>query len=269
MIYQLKNSIIVHSKIKKIAYFIIGVILIILLVQFLSVLKNDKIIFPNVIEIFKAFFSLLGKKETYSLIASTLLRLLIALSIALIIGIIIGIFEGIFESVRLILKPLMVLLRSLPMIVLVVIIMVLVSSNEWENVPIYGTSIILIPIISEAVAEGIVRIDKSLLDVYKINSNLTPFVIFKVHIPLIIGYIKQAFINAIGMGIKVIVTTEYIVSATPSLGKAIYNSQYLFEYEYIYAYAILMVILVLLVEGIPILISKLYTYFKFQKQQAK
>lgn len=267
MIYQLKNSIIAHSKIKKIAYFIIGVILIILLVQFLSVLKNDKIIFPNVIEIFKAFFILLGKKETYSLIASTLLRLLIALSIALIIGIIIGIFEGIFESVRLILKPLMVLLRSLPMIVLVVIIMVLVSSSNWENVPIIGTTILLIPLISEATAEGIKRMDKSLIDVYKLNSNLRPFVIFKVHIPLILGYLKQAFINAIGMGIKIIVTTEYIVSARPSLGNAIYNSQYMIEYQDIYAYTIVMILLVLIVEGIPILLTKLYTYFKYARQQ--
>ncbi len=266
--YQVKDSTIARSRIKNALLFSLGILLIVFIVQLLSFIKNDNFVFPNVLEIFKAFFKLLGDLNTYQMIGSTVLRLIISLLIALIIGIIIGIFEGLFSNVRTVLKPLMALLRSLPMIVLVVIIMVLVSSSNWKNVPIIGTTIILIPLISEAVAEGIKNMDSALIDVYKLNSNLRPYVLFKVHIPLIIGYIKQAFINAIGMGIKVIVTTEYIVSATPSLGKGIYTAQYFAEYENIYAFAIIMILLVLIVEAIPILISKLYNYFKFKKQQA-
>ena len=268
MNYQLKNSTIVHSKIKNALLFSLGIILIIFIVQLLSLIKNDNLVFPNVLEIFKAFFSLLGNGKTYGMIGHTLLRLIISLLIALLFGIIIGIFEGVFDNVRIVLKPLMTLLRSLPMIVLIVIIMVLVASSSWDNVPVIGTTILLIPLISEAVAEGVKNMDKALIDVYKLNSNLRPYVIFRVHIPLIIGYIKQAFINAIGMGIKIIITTEYIVSATPSLGKGIYNSQYFAEYENIYAYAIIMILLALIIEAIPILISKLYNYLRFRRQQA-
>ncbi len=258
-----------HSKIKNVIFYILGVFLILFLIEILSIIKNDQIVFPNVLDIIKSFFNLLGEPNTYKMIFSTLLRLIISLLLALLIGIIIGIFEGINENIRLILKPLMAVLRSLPMIVVVVIIMVLVPFNNWKNVPIIGTTIILIPLISEATKEGILRMDKSLIDVYKLNSNLTPYVIFKVHIPLIIGYLKQAFINAIGMGIKIIVTTEYIVSAKPSLGYAIYSSQYMVEYEKIYAYAIIMILLVLIVEFIPLLISKLFNYFKYNKKNSK
>ena len=265
----MRSSTIAHSKIQRASFFILGVILIFLAVQILSLIKNDPIVFPNVLEIFKAFFILLGKANTYEMMGATLLRLVIALAIALLIGVFIGVFEGLYENVRLILKPLMSLFRTLPMIVLVVVFMVLVSSKEWKNIPIFCTSLILIPIISEAVAEGIKNMDKALIDVYKLNSNLRPFVVFKVHIPLILGYLKQAFINSIGMGIKVIVTTEFIVSATPSLGKGIFNAQYMNEYENIYAYAIIMILMVLIIEGLPIIISKLYSYFKFRRQQAK
>lgn len=268
MIYQVRNSITAHSNLKKIGYFVLGIILIIFIVEILSLIKNDPIVFPNVLEIFKAFFNLLGQGSTYQMIGSTLLRLIFSLAISLFIGIIIGIFEGLYDNVRLILKPLMVLLRSLPMIVLVVIIMVLVSSSSWKNIPIIGTSILLVPLISEAVAEGIKNMDKALIDVYKLNSNLRPYVIFKVHLPLIIGYLKQAFVNAIGMGIKIIVTTEYIVSATPSLGKGIFNAQYMIEYENIYAFAIIMIIVVLVVEYIPILFMKMINYLRFLRQQA-
>jgi NitT/TauT family transport system permease protein len=256
-----------NSKIKNTILFILGIILIFFIIQILSWIKNDKIVFPDVIEIIKAFFNILGKASSYEKIGATLLRLIIALFFSLAFGVLIGLFEGIYPNVRTVLKPLMMVLRSLPMIVLVVIVMVLVSSSNWDNVPIIGTTILLIPLISEATAEGIKRMDKALIDVYKLNSNLRPFVVFKVHIPLILGYLKQAFINAIGMGIKVIVTTEYIVSARPSLGNAIYNSQYMIEYQDIYAYTIVMILLVLIVEGIPILLTKLYSYFKYVRQQ--
>ncbi len=267
VIYQVRISTTAHSKIKRTGFFILGIFLIIVLVQILSLVKNNPIVFPNVFEIFKALFNLLINKNTYEMIGFTLLRLLISLIISLIIGVIIGIFEGLNNNIRLILKPLMVILRSLPMIVLVVIFMVLVSSKGWKNIPIISTSILLIPLISEAVAEGIKNMDKALIDVYKLNSNLRPFVIFKVHIPLILGYLKQAFVNAIGMGIKIIVTTEFIVSVAPSLGKGIFNAQYLNEFENIYAYAIIMVLLVLIIEYLPTFIINLIKYFKTCKKQ--
>ena len=53
------------------------------------------------------------------------------------------------------------------------------------------------------------------------------------------------------MGIKMVVTTEYLVQTRNSLGKAIYSSSYFNEYQDIYAYALIMILLVLLVSALP------------------
>jgi hypothetical protein len=42
-------------------------------------------------------------------------------------------------------------------------------------------------------------------------------VVLHVYIPLISGYIKQALFNAAGMGLKIIITAEYLVQTANSL----------------------------------------------------
>jgi len=110
--------------------------------------------------------------------------------------------------------------------------------------------------IAEAACEGCLRIDKELIDVYRMNANFNGRVLFHVYLPLMAGYLKQAYVNAVGMGVKLAVSTEYMVQTRDSLGKAVYSSSYFYEYQDIYAYALIMILLVLLVSEGPVLIGK-------------
>lgn len=233
--------------------FLLGIIFIGCLMQLLGKIKGDVLVFPSVLSILRAFFSLLLTRKTYSLILTTLIHLFVSLLFSSLIGIAIGVAEGLSDSFRRFLKPLMILLRSIPMIVLVVIIMVL---TKYSRVPYIAASLVLVPLISEAAAEGCRRIDRELIDVYRLNSDFSPRVLFLVYLPLMAGYLSQAYINAVGMGIKIIVTTEYLVQTKNSLGKAVFSSSYFNDYEEIYAYALIMIGLVLLLSEIPILIFK-------------
>jgi ABC-type nitrate/sulfonate/bicarbonate transport system permease component len=73
-------------------------------------------------------------------------------------------------------------------------------------------------------------------------------------LPLISGYIRQAFFNAAGMGLKVIVSAEYLVQTRNSLGKAVYSSSYFLDYAEVYAYAFFMVLMVLIITELPALL---------------
>ena len=84
------------------------------------------------------------------------------------------------------------------------------------------------------------------------------WVLFQVYLPLMAGYLKQAYVNAVGMGIKLAVTTEYLVQAKDSLGKAVYSSSYFVEYAEVYAYALIMILLAVLVSEAPKWIGKAY-----------
>ncbi len=233
--------------------FCLGIIFIGCLMQIAGKAKGDALVFPSVIEILKAFFRLIGSVHTYRLIFTTIIHLFIALFISTLAGIAIGMVEGLCDVARHFFKPLMILLRSIPMIVLVVIIMVL---TKYSRVPYIAATLILVPLIAEATCEGCRQIDPELIDVYKINSNVSLRILFTVYIPLMAGYLKQAYINAVGMGMKVVISTEYLVQTRDSLGKAIHTSGYFNEYEDIYAYALIMILLIILVTEVPLWVMR-------------
>ena len=235
--------------------FCLGILLIGCLIQAAGWMKGDRLVFPDVAVILRAFFALLLKGETWVRVGVTLVHLLQAMAVSTVLGILIGLAEGLSNFVRTLLSPLMIMLRSIPMIVLVVVIMVL---TRYERVPVIASSLILIPLISEAACEGCRRIDRELIDVYRMNSGFGLRILFSVYLPLMAGYLKQAYVSAVGMGLKLAVSTEYLVQTRNSLGKAVHSSSYFNEYQDIYAYALIMILLVLAVSELPLFIAGLW-----------
>lgn len=251
--YLRTNSIIMASKNKQFhfLFFCLGMIAIAVLVQTAGTIRGNRIVFPDLAEIGNAFFRLLGNGKTYAAAGTTLLHLLQALAVSLAAGMLIGVAEGLSDRIRSGLIPFMAMVRSLPMIILVILIMTVIS---FDLVPVVSGAAVLIPLISEAVSEGCRSIEPELTDVYRLHCNFGPRVLWYVYIPLISGYLKQAFFNAAGMGLKVVVSAEYLVQTNHSLGKAVYSSAYFLEYAEIYAYAVIMILLVLVVTELPVYI---------------
>ena len=239
-----------HRNASRTLAFCLGILLTGVLVHLAGALRGDRLVFPGVNGILGAFLRLLGEKNTWERIAVTLLHLAEALAVSAFLGFLLGLAEGFRPFLRDLLKPLMTILRSLPMIVLVIMIMVLA---RYTQVPLIATSLVLTPLLSEAVCEGLLSIEPELLDVCRMNGSLTPRVLLTVHLPLMAGYMKQSWINAVGMGLKVAVTTEYLVQSRNSLGKAVFSSLYNSEYAEIYAWALIMVLLILGLTGLPAL----------------
>ena len=241
----------------RIPAFCLGILLVGVLIQVAGSLRGDRLVFPGVGEILSAFFRLLGEGGTWRKLGTTLLHLAEALALSSAVGLVLGLAEGFSPFLRDLLRPLLIVLRSLPMIVLVILIMVLA---HYSSVPLIATSLVLIPMFSEAVCEGLLAIEPELHDVWRMNSSLTPRVLFRVHLPLMAGFLKQSWINAVGMGLKVAVTTEYLVQSRDSMGKAVFSSLFYSEYAEIYAWALIMILLVLFLTGLPPLLRKAAGY---------
>ncbi|MBQ7850458.1 MAG: ABC transporter permease subunit [Clostridia bacterium] len=234
----------------------LGVVLIGCLLQAAGTAKGDALVFPGVGEILRAFWRLLLDGQTWQLIATTLGHVLASMAVATAAGVLLGVAQGLCRFLRMLLSPLMAFLRAIPMIVLIVVVMVLTS---YDRVPVIASTLILVPMISEAACEGCLRIDRELIDVYRMNSALNLRVLFRVYLPLMAGYLRQAWINAVGMAVKLAVSTEYLVQTRNSLGKAVHQSAYFFDYQDIYAYALMMILLVLLLSEAPMALLSLFS----------
>lgn len=243
-----------QNKLKDTLTFCLGIVLIGVIVQAAGALKGDALVFPGVGEIMRAFLRLITAEKTYALIWTTMKHLIAAMAVSAVIGVALGMAMGMLPFLRKLLQPMMILLRSLPMVILIVIIMVVA---DYAHVPVLASSIVLVPMIAEAACEGCLRIDKEFIDVYRMNANFNGRVLFQVYLPLMAGYLRQAWVNAAGMGVKLAVSTEYLVQTKNSLGKAVHTSGYFNEYQDIYAYALVMILLVLVVSEGPVMIGKL------------
>ncbi len=250
------------QRFKDFCAFCLGIVLIGVLIQAAGAAKGDRLVFPGVDEILVAFVRLIAAPKTYVLIWTTMKHLLVSMAVSTGIGIALGIAQGMIPFVRNLFKPLMMMLRSLPMVILIVIVMVV---TDYARVPVIASSIILIPMISEAACEGCLRIDRELIDVYRMNANFNGRVLFHVYLPLMAGYLRQAYVNAVGMGVKLAVSTEYLVQTRDSLGKAVHTSGYFNEYQDIYAYALVMILLVLVVSEGTVWIGKTVAWLKAKK----
>ncbi len=237
------------SKARNSLAFCLGVVLIGCLIQAAGALKGDVLVFPGVGEILRAFLRLLGAGQTWRMIGTTLGHVLFSMAVSTLLGIALGVAMGLSSFLRWLMQPLMAFLRAMPMIVLIVIVMVV---TKYERVPVIASTMILVPMIAEAACEGCLRIDQELIDVYRMNSAFSLRVLRLVHLPLMGGYLRQAWINAAGMAVKLAVSTEYLVQTKNSLGKAVHQSAYFLEYQDIYAYALMMILLVLLVSELPL-----------------
>ncbi len=241
------------SKARDALAFCLGIVLIGAMIQGAGALKGNDLVFPGVTEILRAFLRLLGEAKTWQRIGVTMAHVLSALAVSTVIGVGVGVLQGLCGFVRRLLQPLMSFLRAIPMVVLIFIVMVLM---DYDYVPVVASSLILIPMIAEAACEGCLRIDRELIDVYRMSGGFSLTVLWRVYLPLMAGYLRQAYVNAVGMGVKLAVSTEYLVQTKNSLGRAVTDSTYFLEYQDVYAYALIMILLVLLLSELPLAILR-------------
>ena len=233
---------------KSTIYYILGVILLIVLFQILSMAINDNVVVPSIGMIVKSFFSLLGDSKTYIYIGYSLLDLFIAIVVATSIGILLGTITGLRPEIYKVFKPLMSFFRILPVIVL--ILMVMLYSN-LDYVASIVSSLVLIPIIYEGTYQGIIKVDKDITNAYRLDTKFNFRVLTKIYLPLISSTLRTALITALGVGIKVVITAEYICGSNNSLGRAIINALAQAEYSLLYSYSIVLIILILGIEFLP------------------
>ena len=240
------------STTKKYTFYLLGVITIIFVLYLLHLIIANNIIFPDPLTSLKALGSLLVKRETYVILGYTFLRLLISLAVSFIIGGLLGILAGRYVAVKHFLKPWMTLFRSLTLASIIVIIMIVLG---FSLSPYVICMLMLIPIIYEAFLNGISNLDADLMQVLKLESSFNMQVLFNIIFPLAKPFINTAFIQSVGLGVKVLVMAEFICNTKNSIGNALVTAANYLEYDKVFAWSFIAVMFVVIVEAIPKLLK--------------
>lgn len=223
----------------------LGILTIIVVWMIASILIKEDVILPSVSATFTKLFKILINGYTYKVLGMSFLRLLISLVASLLIALILASLSTIFPRFSYYIRPIISLLRTIPVVAIIIVILVFIGN---QRASIYITSLVILPIMYEGILSGMENIDNDLLDEIKIQTNITPYIIRKVFIPMIRPHLIVAVISSLGLGIKVLVMSEFIATPKLSIAKEMFNYQSALQLEGIFAWTIIIVTIILLLE---------------------
>ena len=222
--------------------------------EILSLIIAQEIYLPSPHAAFSSLMNLLISKDTYITIYYSTYRTLTGFFLSCVFGIFLGIISGIHKTVYNLLNPLIVIIRTIPVMSIIIIAIMWFKDT---NVPIFVAFLMCFPIIWTNTVSGILSTDVKLLqmcEVYKIKkSRIISSVYFYSSLP----YIKAGMISALGIGWKVTSAAEVLSLPKYSIGRFLYDSKVYLEIPDLFAWTIMIVSLSFLFE------SLLKTIFKF------
>lgn len=200
----------------------ISVILLILIWKLFSVIYHSELILPSPESTLAATIKLIFSKEFLFIAGATILRGIAGFILSFILGIILGIFAGINNSFNAFLKPILVTIRSTPVISIILLALI------WfkvDMVPVFIAFLTMFPIICTNVIDGIRNVDHDLVEmahIYKIDQTK---IIREVHLPAITPFIFSGISNAMGFGWRAIIIGEVLSQPQFGIGTLMQTAQ--------------------------------------------
>lgn len=236
IIYSMKN--------KKTKYILIGIGLIFVIWLVLS-LTFDSVVVPKISDTVLSLISILSKGHSYAVIGLTMLRLLIALTISFLIAIGLSVLAIAVDGAKEIMSPIITVLRSIP-IVGIIIVILLIAKVDYASIII--TVLVAFPIMYNAILSGMENISKDIKDEVRMVSEINIDVISGVYIPIASPYIITGVLTSTGLGLKVMVMSEFIAAPKYSIAREMASYQLSFDMASIFAWIIIMLIFVFTLE---------------------
>ena len=139
----------------------------------------------------------------------------------------------------------MTLMRTTP-VAAVIIILLMIFGNIKS--PYIITSLVILPIMYEGILVSFENIDQGIIDEVKMLSNLNFRVAKEVYLPIVTPQILSTLVATIGLGLKVMVMSEFIAQPNNTIGYVMLQEKNFLEMDYVFAWTIILVVFVLLVE---------------------
>ena len=234
---------ITKNKILSITFATSSILLLLLFWIILTNIYNNSLIFPSIGQIFTSMKEILSSISSLKAIGMTILRSIICLLIT-------SLYVAYPLSVNFF-KPLIRIMRSVPLAILSIFIFILIGSKKG---PYVITILMTLPVVFEGLILGVNEIPEGITDELKMLNVKTSQKIIDIYIPMMKPYIIMSIVQALGMSFKVLIMGEYICQTKNSIGKELYNIKIDLDMASLLAYGILIVIIVFVLE---IVVNKL------------
>lgn len=234
-------------------YIILGVLFLFVLWVIGDKIVDNDLVIPGIESVVKSLFVLLKKGSTYLIIFKTVGRLILTVVACAVLTLILAFLSYKFIRFESFFKPFFVILRTVPVASIIIILLFMIG-NDYS--PYFITAFVVLPLMYEGVLNGFFAIDSTIKDEVKQLSNVNFKIIMSVFIPVTLPYIMASFVQSFGLGLKVMVMSEFIAQPRGTIGYTMLQEKLYLDTSDIFAWTAIMVMFVFLVEIIVRLIRK-------------
>ncbi|MBQ4115799.1 MAG: ABC transporter permease subunit, partial [Clostridia bacterium] len=237
------NSII--KKVPKFARTLIVLAFWVIIWQIIAVKVDSAVLVSSPAEVFKRLIQLMGEKEYYVIISSSVLRILSGFLIAVGIGTILGIITAKVRILDEILSPVLSIIKATP--VASFIILALVWLNK-ETIPSFISFLMVLPIIHGNVCEGLKNTPTDLIEMSRIYNLSFKQKLTKLYLPSILPYFSAGFKTSLGLAWKAGVAAEVLSFPKNSIGKQLYEGKTYLETVDVFAWTLTVIVISVILE---------------------
>ncbi len=211
---------------------------------------NQPMLMPSFSDVIRAYPKIFSESGVMSLFM-TLVRLFISFILAASLGVILGFISAKYKAVELFQRPIVTILRTIPVVSVIVILFILIGSSFAPYVIVF---LMIFPLFYQSTIDIIHRIDPALIDVLVLNEGHFIESLKYVYFPILKNGLFVTMFQAFGLGVKVVVMSEYLMQTRNSVGRSIYMAKVMLNYDEVYAWTIILIVLTFMME---VLISRI------------
>lgn len=238
---------------------LLSVLILLGLWKFASIIYNSELILPSPESTIVSTFKLMLSKNFVKIIMSTILRGMIGFAISFILGVSLGIFAGINPLIEAFIKPILISIRSIPIISLILLALI------WFRIDLVAIFIALLtmfPFICTNVIDGIKSVDQDLIEMSKIHQVENFKIIKEVYLPAITPFIFSGASSALGFGWRAVIIGEVLSQPKFGIGTLMQTAQSYLLVNEVIAWTIIAVFISYLFEWVIRKIEKAIVIWK-------
>jgi NitT/TauT family transport system permease protein len=219
---------------------IASVLFLLALWKILALYFHSAFIIPQPEDTFLTVLQLFTDKDFLVVAGSTVLRGLVGFIISFFLGLVTGIFAGISPGFNAFITPLLVTVRSVPVISLILLALIWFDPG---TVPVFIALLTMFPFICTNVSDGIRSVDPGLVEMavfYKVNKRR---IITGVYLPAIVPFIISGASSAMGIGWRAIIIGEVLSQPVYGIGTRMQVAQTFLNVDAVIAWTLIAILI--------------------------
>lgn len=206
---------------------------------------DNRIILSGPAHIIASLAQQVQQADFWLICGASFLRIAVGFILSFVAGFLLALACHRFKLIRDFLEPIIVMLKTVPMISFVIMLLIWVGN---QALTIYLSFLIVLPIIYTNTLQGLNNVDPQLMEVAKVY-HMAPWKKFMfIYRPAFMPFVLSASKLALGMSWKSGIMAEVIGTPKPSIGREMYAAKSYLQTSDLFAWTVVVVILSVIFE---------------------